>query len=114
MVTIVDYRTYHREDGSEFHSLVVQGGVEAVKSKETGRIYLTARTAKVPCTFDESTCLTLKGTTLSGSIRKIDVEPYEYTIPSTGEIIKLSHRHEFMSEEESIVKDNLVKSELVI
>ncbi|MFT6797689.1 MAG: hypothetical protein ACJART_002842 [Maribacter sp.] len=44
MVTIVDYRTYLREDGSEFHSLVVQGGAEAVKSKKTDRIYLTART----------------------------------------------------------------------
>ncbi len=114
MVTIVNYRTYQKEDGSEFHALVVQGGVEAVKSKETGRMYLTARTAKVPCTFDENICLTLKGTTFPGNIRKVEVEPYEYAIPSSGEIIKLSHRYEYMGEEESIVNDNLVKSELVI
>ena len=114
MVTIVDYRTYQREDGSEFHALVVQGGVEAVKSKETGRMYLTARTAKVSCTFDENTCLTLKGTTFPGNIRKVEVEPYEYAIPSSGEIIQLSHRYEYMGEEESIVNDNLVKSELVM
>ncbi|MFT4832519.1 MAG: hypothetical protein ACI815_002175 [Psychroserpens sp.] len=32
MVTIVDYGTYQKEDRTEFCSLVVQGGVEAVKS----------------------------------------------------------------------------------
>ena len=113
MVTIVDYKTYQREDGSEFHALVVQGGVEAVKSKETGRLYLTARTAKVPCTFDEITCDALKGTTFPGSIRKVKVESYDYAIPSTGEIIHLTHRYEYVDEEESVLDKNVLNKELV-
>ena len=114
MVTIVDYKTYQREDGSEFHVLVVQGGVEAVKSKETGRLYLTARTAKVPCTFDEITCDALKGTTFSGSIRKVIVPPYDYVVPSTGEIINLTHRYEYVDDEESVVSKNVIEDALVV
>ncbi|WP_036196359.1 hypothetical protein [Maribacter antarcticus] len=114
MVTIVDYKTYQRKDGSEFHALVVQGGVEAVKSKESGKTYLTAKTAKVPCTFDIMTCESLKGTTLPGGIKKVNVEPYEYAIPSTGEIINLTHRNEYIGEEESIVNNNVIDKALAV
>lgn len=114
MVKIVDFKTYQKDDGSEFHALVVQGGIEAVKSKETNRMYFTARTVSVPCTFNESTCEALIGTDFPGSIRKVEVEPYDYTIPDTGEIVTLSHRHEYVGEEQSIVKDNVVEKELVM
>ncbi|MEY8850023.1 hypothetical protein AB9K26_14480 [Psychroserpens sp. XS_ASV72] len=113
MVQIVDYKTYQKEDGSEFHALIVQGGIEAVKSKETGRTYLTARKANVPCTFDESTCESLKGTQMPGSIKKVEVETYDYVVPETGEMITLNHRYEYFSEEESIVSDNVISKELV-
>lgn len=76
MVKIVDYKTHQREiDGEEFYALIVQGGLEAVKSKETGRTYLTARTARVSCAFDEETCKSLIGTELPGAIQKIAIEP---------------------------------------
>jgi len=114
MVKIVDYKTYQKEDGTEFYSLVLQSGVEAVKSRETGRTYLTARAARIACTFDEETCESLKGTELPGSIKKVEVEPYEYTVPTTGETITLSHRYEYLDEQESIVKDNVIDKELVI
>ena len=52
MVKIVDYRTYQNNDGEDFFALEVQGGIEAVKSRTTGRMYITARTARVACTFD--------------------------------------------------------------
>ena len=113
MVTIVDYKTYQREDGSEFHALIVQGGVEAVKSKETGNTYLTAKTARVSCTFNESACEALKGTQIQGSVQKLDVEPYEYVVPNSGEIITLTHKYEFISEEDSILKKNVVQKEEV-
>lgn len=114
MVKIMDYKTYQREDGTEFHSLEVQGGLEAVKSKETDRTYLTVRKARVSCTFDEDTCKELIGTTLPGKIEKVVVKPYEYAIPNTGELITLSHRYEYISEDEVIVKENVVEPELVI
>ena len=76
-------------------------------------MYLTARTATVSCTFDENTCKSLIGSELSGKIMKVDVEPYEYTVPDSGEIITLTERNEFVSEEEAILQDNLVKKEEV-
>lgn len=114
MVTIVDYKSYQKEDGEKFFGLIVQGGIEAVKSKETGRTYLTARTARVSCTFNEPTCVSLIGTKLPGTIQKVEVEPYEYTIPDTGEIVELNYRFEFMSEEDGIVRGNLVEAEEVM
>jgi hypothetical protein len=114
MVKIVDYKTYEKEDGTEFHALVVQGGLEAVKSKETNRTYFTARTARVACTFNETMCESLIGTDLPGSIQRVEVEPYEYAIPDTGELISLSHRNEYVGEGETVVKDNVVKKEFVI
>lgn len=113
MVQITDYKTYKREDGEAFNVLIVQGGVEPVKSRKTGRTYLTAKTTRVSCTFDEQTCKSLIGTMLPGSIKKIEVEPYEFTIAETGEVIERSHRYEYISEEESIVKDNVIEVEEV-
>lgn len=115
MVTIVDYKTFHREDdGTEFQVLVVQGGTEAVKSKESNRTYLTARTANVPCTFNEVTCQNLIGDKLPGRIEKVDVDPYDYVIPDTGEVLNLNYRHEYIGKEESIIIDNVIEKELVM
>lgn len=114
MVTIVGYKTYSREDGSEFYALVVQGGVEAVKSQETGRTYLTARQAKVACTFDVNTCESLIGTTLDGKIKKVQVEPYEYMIPDTGELVTLEHRYEFINEIDDIIEEHVLEEEAVV
>lgn len=114
MVTITDYKTYQREDGTEFHALVVQGGLETVKSKETNRTYITARTAKVPCTFNELTCESLLGTQLPGNIKKVEVEPYAYLVPETGELLTLNHRYEYMGEEESNEAGKNEKKEKVL
>lgn len=114
MVTIVDYKTYQSEDGKEFYALEVQGGIEMVQSKESGRNYLTARKAMVSCTFNKATCESLKGTQIDGIIKRVEVEPYTYTVENTGEEITLSHRYEFMSEEQEVVKDNLIEEEFVI
>jgi len=39
---------------------------------------------------------------------KIEVEPYQYTIKETGEIITRNHRYEYVSEEEMILNENLI------
>ncbi|WP_159950903.1 hypothetical protein [Polaribacter septentrionalilitoris] len=113
MVKIVDFTTYQKEDGTEFCTLKVQAGVEAIKSKQTGRMYLTAKTARVPCTFSEEVCESLIGSELPGIIKKVTVEPYDYAVPDTGEIITLSERNEYISEEEAIIQESLVKKEEV-
>lgn len=113
MVKIIDYKTYQKEDGENYHSLVVQGGIEAVKSRETGRTYLTAKSAKVSCTFNELTCHSLIGTDLPGTIRRVEVDPYEITLES-GEVIQRSHRYDYVTEEEAIVANNVLEKEEVM
>ena len=113
MVTITGFKTYQKEGGEEFYALEVQGGIEMIKSKETGKNYLTARKTIVSCTFDKFTCESLKGTQIDGVIKKIEVEPYTYTVKETGEELTLTHTYEFMSEEEEVIKDNLIEEEIV-
>ena len=99
MVRIVNYQKRTTEDGKEFFTLELQGGIEIVKSQETGKSYMTARKASMSCTFDELTCQSLIGTELPGSVRKVECEEYEYTIKDTGEVITLSHRFEYVEQE---------------
>lgn len=113
MVTIVDSKNYEREDGTKFNILVVQGGVEAVKSQTTGKTYLTSRRARVGSTFDEVTCKMLIGTQLPGEVRKVQTDPYEYTVEDTGEIISLSHRYEYVDTDGEIFNDNVIETEMV-
>lgn len=113
MVKIVSYKTYQRENGKEFYALVVQGGIEAVKSKTTNRNYLTVKEARVPCTFDEEMCKSLIGTELDGRIERIETEPYEYINKETGEIMILTSRLEFIDAKENILMKNVIDSEVV-
>lgn len=121
MVTIVDYKTFENEDEEKFHVLIVQGGLEAVKSKETGQTYFTAKTARVSCTFDENTCKSLIGTEIPGIIKKIEVEPYEMINSQTGEVTMYSKRNVFIGEGENekkvgenAIENNIVAEEEVI
>lgn len=99
MVRIVNYQKRTTEEGKEFFTLELQGGIEIVKSQKTGKSYMTARKASMSCTFDELTCQSLIGTELPGSVRKVECEAYEYTIKDTGEVITLSHRFEYVEQE---------------
>ncbi|PXX22838.1 hypothetical protein [Arenibacter sp. ARW7G5Y1] len=99
MVRIINFKQYTSEEGKVFNVLELQGGIEMVKSQQTDRFYATARKATIPSTFDENTCKALIGTELAGKIVKVDTEPYDYTIPESGEVIELSHRYEYQPEE---------------
>lgn len=115
MVTIIDYKTFEKEDGEKFHSLIVQGGLEAVKSKETGQTYFTAKTARVPSTLDEITCKGLIGTEIPGTIKKVEVEPYEIINPNTGEVSMYSKKNVFVGEGEEeveLARDHVVENNL--
>jgi hypothetical protein len=114
MVSVIGYKTFEKENGEKFYGLVVQGEIEAVKSQQTGKTYFTARTASVPTTFDEPTCKGLVGGKIDGLVKKVETDPYDYTVKDTGEIIELNHRYEYISEEDNIIETNLVQPELVI
>ena len=61
MVTIVDYKQMENSEKEAFLALVLQGDIEIVVSKQTGKQYIIARKASMPCTFDEHTCSSLIG-----------------------------------------------------
>ncbi|WP_407485158.1 hypothetical protein [Elizabethkingia miricola] len=98
MVRIIGYTTRQKDDGNLFNVLQVQGGIEMIKSKETGQFYATAKRASVTCTFDEETCKSIVGTEMSGRIVKIETESYTYIIKETGEEITLQHRYVYLPE----------------
>ena len=75
-------------------------------------MYFTAKTAFVSTTFDEKTANSLVGSEFEGTIRKVETDPYEFTIEDTGEVIELSHRWEYIDPalemEQQVIKDSLV------
>ncbi|AUS05123.1 hypothetical protein [Pseudotamlana carrageenivorans] len=108
MVTIKDYKKRESEKG-EFFVLVLQGEIAPVKSKSNGRMYFTAKTCTVSCTFDEESCKQLIGMQFPGEIVKVTTEPYEFALPETGEIITLEHRWEYRENSDKAVAENVVE-----
>ena len=99
MVKIINYKQYKKDDGTNFLVLEIQGRIEILTSKTTGKMYATVRTTTIPTTFDELTCQALLGQELEGTISKKEYEPYEYTVKETGEVIMLTHTFEYCKEE---------------
>jgi len=106
MVTIKSIKKYLRKDGSEFISLQLESGVEFVQSQSTGKFYATVRKCNIPCTFDEQTAEKLIGQTIGGTIERVSSEPYDYTIPSTGEVIQLAHSYQYQPADSTAVMQN--------
>lgn len=102
MVRIIGYKKRETEEGKEFFVLEIQGGVSMVKSKTSGKLYVTANKATISSTFDEETCKALIGTELEGRVEKVPSEPYEYTVRETGEVITLTHRFEYVEDEKAV------------
>ncbi|MET3875966.1 hypothetical protein [Chitinophaga sp. OAE865] len=97
MVTIIS-ATQRKKDGKAFMALTLQGDVEMIQSQTTGKFFLSAKKCSIPSTFDEDMAQTLIGTTMKGTIEKVECEPYEYTVQSTGEIMTLAHTYEYRPE----------------
>jgi len=94
MVTVTGFKTVENEDGDSYIRLQLSGGLEMVKSKETGNFYATIRKCSIPCTFPEEVAQTMIGTKMSGEIVKQEVEEYEFTLDN-GETLTLNHRWTF-------------------
>ncbi len=102
MVRIIDFKVRQSRDGEPFLALIVQGGLQMVKSKKTGLYYADAKKASIPCTFDEQTCEGLIGQEIEGSIERVNCEPYEFTSEQTGEIMALDYRWVFVKDGETV------------
>ena len=102
MVTIIAVEKLKNVKDEEFNVLIIQGGVEAVTSKESGKPYLTARKTSIPCTFDDEFAKNMVGSELPGEIQRIDCDEYTYEIPGTKDKIKLSHTYMYSAEPETL------------
>lgn len=98
MVRIIGYKKSLSEEGQQFFSLKVQGGIEMVKSVRNGNFYATARRTLIMSTFDEETCKALIGTEIEGSVQRKECDIYQYTLPETGEVIELAHTYVYHNE----------------
>ena len=102
MVTITKLEKRVNRKKEEFNVLVLQGNVEVVISKETGRPYLTARKTSIPVTFDEALAQKMIGQELPGTIERMNTDEYEFTIPGTKNKVKLSHRWQYNQQPETV------------
>ena len=102
MVTVKKVHLREGEKGN-FWSLELVGDAELVQSQNTGRFYATVRRCFVSSTFDEPIAKAMVGTKFRGSIIRVEQDPYDFTIPETGEIIRLSHRWDYTPEEKEII-----------
>lgn len=102
MVTITNYHLRNSKEGKPFISLELQGDIEMVQSMETGRFYATARKCSITSTFDEAMAKSLVGKAMQGNIIRKSCEPYEYTVPESGEVIMLAHTYDYTPEEQPV------------
>lgn len=100
MVTIIDYALRNSKDGKPFVALILQGDIEMVQSQETGRFYATARRCSVSSSFDENSAKQFLGKSMPGKIVRKACDAYDYTIPETGEVVKMAHHWEYVPEEQ--------------
>ena len=98
MVTITNVHLRKGGNGN-FMSLELQGDVELIQSMTTGRHYATSKKCFVSSTFSEEQAKSLIGTKLPGSIVRVECEPYDFTVPETGEVVELAHSYTYVPEE---------------
>ena len=92
MVTIMSYALRQGQDQKEFLVLILNGGIELVKSRKTERYYATIKKCSISATFDEATCQASIGQQFPGSIQKQSCEPYTFVVKETGEILEMNYR----------------------
>lgn len=100
MVTIIDFETRMNAEGKPYIALILQGDVQMVLSKETGKYYATSKKVGISSTFNAETAKTLIGKQIPGVIVKEPCEPYDYTNPTTGEVVQLNFHYVYKPEEQ--------------
>lgn len=99
MVKVKNYHVRKNEDGEQYISLELEGDVAFVQSQNTGRFYATTRRCFMYAAMDESTAKALVGSQLPGTIERVAAEPYNYTVPETGEVKTLNYTYQYRPEE---------------
>ena len=113
MVTVENYHVRATKEGKSFISLELTGDLEMVQSTKNGRFYATMRRCFISSTFNETVAKRMLGKQMPGRIVKEASEPYDYTLPETGEVIQLSHRYGYLPEETHSMMQVQLEKELV-
>lgn len=115
MVTVTAYQQRTSTEGKDYFALELQSDdLEFVISQNTGRHYITARKCWISSTFNEPMCQRMLGKSMVGSINKIECDPYEFTIPETGEVITRQHRYDYSPTDQGSMEQVVMqKDELV-
>lgn len=100
MVTVTGYSLRQQKEGDKKHyiSLDLEGDIEMVQSQNSGRFYATVRRCAISSTFDEATAARMVGKQMAGTIERVPCEPYDYTMPETGEVVKMGYRWDYQPE----------------
>ena len=114
MVKIVDFVKRQNKEGKEFNALILQSGIELVKSKGTGAWYATSKKTSISSTFDDATCQNLIGQEIPGSVQRVESEPYLFTNKETGEVLTLNHRWVYQKEGETVEEKVIADSKVVM
>lgn len=96
MVTITNYFQRQTAEGKPFLVLELQGGLEILKSRLTGKAYATNKKCTIPCTFDETVAKGLVGTHIKGEIDKVPCDPYDYRLPNSDEVVTLDYTYSYV------------------
>lgn len=103
MVTVENYHVRKTKEGKPFISLELTGDLEMVQSSKNGKFYATMKRCFISSTFNETVAQRMIGKQMPGRIVKEASEPYDYTLPETGEVIQLTHRYGYLPEERNEV-----------
>jgi hypothetical protein len=114
MVTIVDFVKRQNREGVEFNALILQSGIELVKSKETGNYYATSKKASITSTFSDAECQNLIGQQIPGSVQRAECDPYSFANQETGEVVELTHRWVYLKEGETIEEKVIADSKIAM
>ncbi|WP_273216153.1 hypothetical protein [Runella zeae] len=96
MLTVTNYALRKSQEGNSYFVLeLTSDEPEMVLSRATNRYYITARKCYMSSTLNEAICKKMVGKEFVGSIIKVACEPYEFTVPETGEVITREHRYEY-------------------
>jgi hypothetical protein len=111
MLTVTNYQQRSSKEEKPYFALELQSDdIEFVISQTTGRHYMTARKCWISSTFNEAMCQKMIGKSMVGSIAKVECEPYEYTIPETGEVITRQHRYDYSPTEQSSMEQVVMQN----
>lgn len=100
MVNVVGFETRENAETKENYSvLILQDEPEILVSKSSGKPYVSAKRASIPCALGKNQAQALVGTELPGRIDRVSVTPFDVTLPSAKKV-KVSTAFQFIPPEQ--------------